>query len=177
LLTRLTFSRKGGNRHVFRSLWAPRRLPAVAKKPAGGMFNLALLKRRGTSRRAAKSRNCRNEQESAWRFAIRVLRGKLRYAPQRFYFRTDAAPFAWRDDFRFISTVDDRHLSSRRLTFPLCIVTTTGLRCSSKAALRLRRAQDTACRKLPNCNNLFLDVRVLSHKLTPTSQTLCGEDQ
>jgi len=41
---------------------------------------LVLLKRRGTSWRVARSRNCRSEQESAWRCAISVLRGKLRHA-------------------------------------------------------------------------------------------------
>jgi hypothetical protein len=117
---------------------------------------------------AQTARNCRSEQESTWRCAISVLRVKLRHAPPRLYFRTDAVLFARRDDYRFIHS-RKIGIFRRRLTFLLRIATNTGLRCSSKASLRLRRAQDTACRKFPDCNNLFFGCfRVLSHKLTPT---------
>jgi hypothetical protein len=74
---------------------------------------LVLLKPRGASWPEAESPNCRNEQESAWRSAISVLRGKLRHA-LLFFERTRR--LARRDNCRFThpQTIG---IFGRRLTF------------------------------------------------------------
>ena len=89
--------------------------------------------------------------------AISIRRGKLRHAPPRFHFRTDAALFARRDDCRFIHS-RKIGIFRRTLTFPLRIVTNTGLRCSSKASLRLRRLRTQLVESCRIVTIYFLDV-------------------
>ena len=153
------------------------RLPAVAKEPAGATFSLVLFKRRGTIWRAAKSRNYRSEH--GIRVAICDQRTSREIAPcaSAFLFSNGRNVIRSARRSSIYSLADDR-LFRTEIDFPLVHVTSTVLRCSSKASLRLRRAQDRACRKLPDCNNLsFGCFSVVSHKLTPTSQTRCGGDQ
>ena len=146
----------GRNRSLSRSPSALRRLPAVAKEPVKATFGLVPLKRRAI---VEASRNPRGDVRSAY-FAENCA--------TRFYFSNGRGVIRSARRLTIYSPADDRHLWSQ-IDFRLCVVTNRGLRCSSKASLRPRRAQNRACRKFPDCNNLFFGCfRIVSHKLTPT---------